>query len=186
MSDFWKLENQQSSQSDPILVYIHTEDRFMLNYMKKMGEFLNFYFRTIIGDHVTIELMLDGMLYIFKNRSAFNIVHEPISNQKIRRVKERLATPTKPTSNYMPLLTDIPGGEKIINCEFTNIDPEQIYPIMAHYYKSIHPEIELRLDFDRIYIRFPGPESLYHYMGVIYGDFEIQTLDPNVAPKQQN
>lgn len=177
MSDFRELQIKKNSPLDPILVYVHTEDPFILNYIQSMGEFLQYYYHTVLNNYLNIESMLDGLLYIFQDKNVFTRIHEPISAQRFGKVKERLANPDYQASKYIPKLTDIPHSEKILKCEFANISPEQAFPIMEEYYHSIHPEIELYLEDKHIEIRFPGQQAVYQYVCIIYGEIENSVFE---------
>jgi len=180
------LQKQRGMDMQPILIYMHTEDPFMLNNIQQSAHFFSYYHHTALKGLMTMETTVDGIVYIFKDKRAFEAMHHPATPHMLDQIA-RAIDPKQPHGfKSFPTIREIPNTKKVVSCDILNLPMEYVYGVLNNYYRSIHPDIHLFKRREYIDIVFENQMSLYQLMAFTYGSIEILHFDEILPQLMQN
>jgi len=65
--------SQLPVETKNIIVHMHTEDTDLLRYIEYSTHFWNYYCHTNLNDLMTIETVVNGIIFIFRDLQAFEL-----------------------------------------------------------------------------------------------------------------
>lgn len=157
----------EKSKETAILIHSHTDSPFVIRQIIYLHNYLNHYFSTYMHSMLTVEPVEDGIVYIFKDRQAFEIMHIPIEKLFLEQIDKQIKNGQNPIENFLQSLDELPKNGVCIDCYLSNLSVEDAFPIMKKYYHSIHPDIELIQKENRILIKHTTYQSFIRYLQVV-------------------
>jgi hypothetical protein len=128
---------------------------------------MNHYFAEYVDSMLVIEPVIDGIVYIFKNRKSFDFIHNAIPQSVMQKIDDELKIPQNPKLTLLPSIEEVPKSGLYLRCDFTNISFEDAFIHMKIYYTSIDPSIVLTKQENQLLINFITPISALRYLGVL-------------------
>lgn len=150
-----------TNSDERVYLYIHTTSSELLNAYKDSSNFIHYAQDSPFRQIMTVELIVDGIIFIFKNLQAFEFLHQPIP--KTFFSTNIVPPPAILAEKFEPV---------ILKCELIHISSSVAYSIMSLYFHSIHPKIQLNLTNNQIFIELSCPEILARYEWIIQGGLE--------------
>lgn len=148
-----------------VIIKMTSSAQLILHGIGRFLSLLNNIFEKNYDAMLYIELIQNGLLFVFKSWESFEKLHTPLPPNYRTFI---------PLSQNNFLIDDVMDASQypqngVIITVVSEIDPiDTIFPSIQAYYQSIHPLIKASLKQGSIELLFKNYESMRYYVDILY------------------